>query len=473
MKKVLALAVAAVVLATVPAAAVDFTTYVAIGDSLTAGFASGGLAQPYQEGSYPALLARQMGTPVFEQPLVEYPGIPPVLVLVQLYPGPVLAPASDTPGMPLNAEYPYPYNNLGVPGADLYDLLFTTGDIYNLLAGNLDNVMHDLILRDGQHTALEQAIGLQPTFLTMWIGNNDILGAAVYATPIDGVTMTPVANFQEMYQQAAGALATYTSADMVFINIPDVTAIPFITTLEPYIVLPDGSHVPLIGSKGPLPEDAYVTLGAAPLLAQGIGIPVELGGTGIPLPEDLQITAAGAIPGVVLRPDEVAVINGRVAELNAIIAATAEAVGAKVFDVNSLLAEIASGELWAVGGLEIGTAYMVGGLFSYDGVHPQNIGYGLIAAELIDFINETYDLKNYGNEIPNVNMYEIMTGSAEDQPVPTPLTIADIQRLFTPDAFNTLQQMFAPRLENYRRPPRQGGRTTPDVRVLPKADPLR
>ena len=473
MKKVLALAVAAVVLATVPAAAVDFTTYVALGDSLTAGFASGGLAQPYQEGSYPALLARQMGTPVFEQPLVEYPGIPPVLVLLQLVPGPVLAPASETPGMPLNAEYPYPYNNLGVPGADLYDLLFTTGDIYNLLAGNFDNVMHDLILRDGEHTALEQAIGLQPTFLTMWIGNNDILGAAVYATPIDGVTMTPVENFQQMYQQAAGALAAYTDADMVFINLPSVTAIPFVTTLEPYIELPDGSHVPLIGSKGPLPEDAYVTLGAAPLLAAGIGIPVELGGTGIPLPEDLQITAEGVIPGVVLRQDEVAVIEERVATLNAIIAATADAVGAKVFDLNTLFGEIAAGELWAVGGLEVGTAYLVGGLFSYDGVHPQGIGYGLVASELINFINEAYELKNYGQEIPNVNMYEIMTGSAEDQPIPTPLTTADIQRVFTPEAFQTLQQVFAPRLENFRRPPRQGGRTTPDVRVIPKVETVR
>ncbi len=473
MKKVLALAVAAVVLATVPAAAVDFTTYVALGDSLTAGYASGGLAQPYQEGSYPALLARQAGAPVFEQPLVEYPGIPPVLILLQLYPGPVLAPASEIPGNPLNAEYPYPYNNLGVPGADLYDLLFTTGDIYNLLAGNLDNVMYDLILRDGEHTALEQAIGLDPTFLTLWIGNNDVLGAAVYATPIDGVTMTPVANFEQMYNTVAAALAGHTSADMVFINLPDVTAIPFITTLKPFIELPDGSHVPLIGSKGPLPEDAYVTLGASSLLAQGIGIPVELGGTGIPLPEDLQITAGGVIPGVVLRQDEVAVINDRVAAFNDIIAAAAESVGAKVFDVNAFFNKVAAGELWAVGGLEIGTDYLVGGLFSYDGVHPQSIGYGIIAAELIDFINEAYDLKNYGGEITNVNMYEIMTGSAEDQPVPTPLTTADIQRLFTPEAFQTLQRVFAPRLENYHRTPRQGGRVAPELGVKPKVDVLR
>ena len=95
-----------------------------------------------------------------------------------------------------------------MPGADLYDMLFTTGNIYNLLAGHQDNVMHDLILRDGEHTALEQAIGLQPTFVTMWIGNNDVLNAALAGTPVEGVTMTPVATFEQLYNTALGALRT-------------------------------------------------------------------------------------------------------------------------------------------------------------------------------------------------------------------------------------------------------------------------
>lgn len=453
MKKILAIAVAAVVLAAVPAGAVDFTTYVALGDSLTAGFSQGGLVETYQEYSYPKLLADQIGATVFEQPLVSEPGIPPILMLKQLLPSPVIVPSSDTPGQPLNATYPAPYNNLGVPGASLYDLLFTTGDIYNLLAGNTDNVMHDLILRDGEHTALEQAIGLNPTFVTLWIGNNDILGAAVYATPIEGVTMTPVANFQEMYQQALGALAQYTSADIVVINIPDVTSIPFVTTIKPYITLPDGTHVPLIGSKGPLPENAYVTLGASSLLAQGIGVPVEIGGTGIPLPEDMQIVGGHAVPGVVLRPEEVSIINDRVAAFNQIIQATADAVGAKVFDINSIFNRIANEGHWGVGGLEINTAYLLGGIFGYDGVHPQKIGYGMVASELIDFLNTTYGLKVRGELIPQVNMYNIMTGSPEDQPAPE-LTAQDARRAFTAEAFGALQKVFRPLRINVPRTPR-------------------
>ncbi len=128
--------------------------------------------------------------------------------------------------MPTNAEYPYPYNNLGIPGADLYDMIFQTGDITNLIQGNFDNVMFDIVLRNGINTALEQAIGLQPTFMTVWIGNNDELGAVLSGTAIDGVTMTPVEIFAGLYNNAIGALATNTTADIVLINLPYSTEIP-------------------------------------------------------------------------------------------------------------------------------------------------------------------------------------------------------------------------------------------------------
>lgn len=417
----------------------DFTQYVALGDSLTAGFSSGGLVQTYQQGSYPALLARQAGVADFEQPLVSEPGIPVLLTLQALLPNPVIEAPAVAPGAPINAEYPAPYNNLGVPGANLYDLIHTTGNIMNLLAGNQDNVMHDLILRDGEHTALQQAIGLQPTFVTMWIGNNDILGAAVYGTPVEGVTMTPVSDFTSMYQTALGALATNTSADIVVITLPDVAAIPFVTTVKPYITLPDGSHVPLIGSNGPLPEDAYVTLNGAALIAQGYGLPPGIpGANGEPLPEDLQIVGGNIIPGVVLRPEEVSIIRDRTAAFNNVIRDTAAAMGAKVFDINDLFSSIVQGDFGVLGGISLNSDFLTGGIFSYDGVHPQAVGYGLVAMSLIDFINQ-----NYGTSIPQVNMFQIMcpggdcAGPAESQAT---------HAVFSAQAVHQLLQVFPPDL---------------------------
>jgi len=302
MKRLVLATCAAVLLATPVFAQVDFSRYVALGDSLTAGFASGGLTEYYQTRSYPAVLAAQAGAADFEIPTVTAPGFPPLMALVSLDPT-VFETPTGAPGVPTNAELARPYNNLGVPQFTLYNMLFTPGDINNLLAGNIDNPFADLILRIPQvpdpatgelmdFTAITQAIALDPTFLTLWIGNNDILTAAVYGTPIEGVTMTPVETFQQMYGMAAGSLATYTSADMVFMTLPDVTSIAFVHAVEPFVDVPGVGRVPVLstdpetGEVVPLSEDHLLTLYAKAFLEQGIGLPTPIG-TGQPLPDDL------------------------------------------------------------------------------------------------------------------------------------------------------------------------------------------
>ncbi len=53
----------------------NFASYVALGNSITAGFQSAALTQKHQIYSYPNLLAEQMGVSNFEQPLLAYPGL--------------------------------------------------------------------------------------------------------------------------------------------------------------------------------------------------------------------------------------------------------------------------------------------------------------------------------------------------------------------------------------------------------------
>jgi len=91
--KILASVLALALLLPVAAFAVDtgsanFTKYVAIGDSLTAGFMSGSLYRSAQVNSYPALIHRQAtGTDTgFDQPLISEPGIPAALELKSLVP---------------------------------------------------------------------------------------------------------------------------------------------------------------------------------------------------------------------------------------------------------------------------------------------------------------------------------------------------------------------------------------------------
>ena len=451
MKKTLIVLTLAALLGVVPAGAqVDFTRYVALGDSMTAGLVSGGLVQYYQDRSYPALLAQQTGAPVFEMPTITEPGFPPLFELGSLSPL-VIEPNPGAPGLPTNATYPLPYNNLGVPTANLYDLPFTTGDIENLLAGNIDNAMHDLILRIPQvpdpttgqlipFTAMTQAIAQQPTFATMWIGNNDILTAVMTGSYIPGLTATPVDFFEELYGQALGALATMTSADIVVVNIPDVTTIPFVTTVSNYVEVPGLGTFQLMGEDGPILDEDYITLGAAPLIAQGYGLPGSP-----PLPEGLNFVTGDY--GVILRADEVAAINNHIAAFNTIIAGTAAAFGVPVLDINERYNEIVAGDPWILGGITITADFLTGGIFSYDGIHPQNIGYGLVAVELIDTINEAY-----GANIPQLNMDQILcSGGCFGRGVPIGTKASDV--IFGADAFERLKELFPITMPEARRVP--------------------
>ncbi len=447
MKKMMfATCLVALLAATQAKAQVDFSRYVALGDSVTAGFASGSLMDFYQQRSFAAVLADQAGAGTFEMPLVSEDGIPPILELVQLVPTPEIAPVGLLPGFPVNAEYPLPYNNLGIPGATLFDMIFQTGDITNLIQGNFDTVMFDIVLRNGINTALEQAIGLQPTFMTVWIGNNDILTAALVATPIDGVTMTPVDVFAGLYGNAIGALATNTAADIVLINIPYVTEIPFVTTVPPFVDIPGLGPTPLMGSNGPLTADSLVTLPAGELIALGYGLP-----GGPPLPEDFNFFTQE--PGFVLRPDEIEIINNQIDAFNQIIADTGEALGYPVLDINTRFSEIAGGDLWTLGGIYLSADFLLGGLFSYDGIHPQHIGQGLIAVELIELINA-----EFGTNIPQVDMSTVVFEGDWQTPGISPA--AAKETVFSLEAHEQLLKLFPPKLDQAPRIRRPSG-TTP------------
>src|SRR5436309_3315147 len=91
------------------------------------------------------------------------------------------------------------------------------------LAGAAAGGFHDLVLRGGG-TALAQGLSLKPTVLTLWTGNNDILGAALRGQAIEGVTMTPLASFRAAFQSVVNAVKA--SGAFVFAaNVPEVTSI--------------------------------------------------------------------------------------------------------------------------------------------------------------------------------------------------------------------------------------------------------
>jgi lysophospholipase L1-like esterase len=358
--------------------------YAALGDSLTAGYTNGSLVKDRQVSSYPYLIAHQMGIQGFEQPWMGQPGIPAELVVQQLLPSTVIAPKAASPGAPENLALARPYDNLGVPGATSVDCLTRVSD---------GGGFHDLILRKAG-TAVQQVGSLAPSMITLWIGNNDVLGGVVAGRVIDGQTITPAAVFRQTFQDIVTKVVA-TKALVVAANIPDVTTIPFVTTIPYYVVNPgnrqpvlvDGQKVPLLGPAGPLSAGSYVTLAASSLLAQGYGIPATLGGKGQPLPDN-----------VILDPSEIAILSERVVANNQAIAEICAASGIPVVDMNAVLAQIASGGR-SYAGIRLTATFLTGGMFSYDGIHPTELGYAVIANEFIATTNA-----QKGTTIPPVDL---------------------------------------------------------------------
>lgn len=360
----------------------DFSKFVSIGNSLTAGYQSGALYESSQIYSYGKLIADQIGAS-YEQPIVSDPGLGGRMVVKSL--DPFSTESQPSSGLPLNATLSTAYNNLGIPGIVLADVLATEASPSDFVG---INPLIDLILR-GNGTVLTQALSLQPTFMTVWIGNNDILG---YATSGGILPFTPIegdVNFGVLYTQLLGALAQSEVQNVVVANIPDVSAIPFFTTVGGQLLLQGISTV--VGTKSDNTVAALdltknlLTLRASEELAQGKGLTAEN-----PLSNS-----------VILDETEIETAKQVISSYNSSINAAATQFGFKVVDMNSFFNDVAKNGFES-DGIQFSAVYVNGGLFSLDGVHPSSQGYAVIANKFIEVINKEFSAK-----IPLINISTI------------------------------------------------------------------
>ena len=384
----------------------DFSKYVAIGDSLTAGYQSGGLVSDFQQYSFPNILSTQLGITDFQQPLISSPGIPAVMQLESL--SPISFYTSSETGVPLNLNLQRAYDNLGIPGTTLYNCLNPPS--------SSSNPFYQIILR-GLGNVISQAVSLEPKLITFWLGNNEILGGALSGKVIEGVTVFPVETFSALLDQAMTALVA-TKAKIVIINIPKTTDIPFVNTLSIYITNPitgeiikdeNGNPITYIGPEGFMTSGWYITLKAMPYISAGYGIPKSLGGNGQPLPDK-----------VTLSPSEIGKLNKMVDDYNKVLSDAAKKYSAILFDAYSLFSKITENG-YKIGGVTFTTNFITGGLFSYDGVHLNSLGYAIIANELINKINKTLEY--------NIPFYSYKDIFEKGNPVITPTKTTNFKNL--------------------------------------------
>lgn len=230
-----------------------FTKYVALGDSFAAGYSDGALFAKGQTNSYTNILSQQFvaaGGGAFTTPMmvdniggfssggVQIPKFPTRFVFDPKTSSPVNV--QGVSGTAITAHLTGTFNNMGVPGAKSFHLIapgygnlagvFTTPPTANPYFARFSSSATTSILAD--------AMAQTPTFFSLFIGGNDVLG---YATnggvptsqdPVLGDDITPTATFNFAYNTLVNTL-TANGAKGVVANLPYITTLPHFTTV-PY-----------------------------------------------------------------------------------------------------------------------------------------------------------------------------------------------------------------------------------------------
>lgn len=450
----------------------DFSNYVAVGNSLTSGYADGALYISGQQNSFPNILAGQFalaGGGMFTQPLVDDNTGGLLANGTQIQPNrfvltldadgnPAPTPLQGTPTTDIANVLEGPFNNMGVPGAKSFHLVAPGyGNIAGVAAGAA-NPYFVRFASSTDATIIGDAAAQSPSFFSLWIGNNDILsyatsgGTGVDQTGnLDPTTygandITDPNVFASVYNQEVQALTASASGGVVF-NIPDVTSIPFFTTV-PYNAIPldeataAGVNQAYVQYNGALAQYAALgvitteerdartinfTAGQNAIVIEDENLTTLLNPTNgqeIPkirqaTPDDLFVLTSSSIIGTladpsnpnsvigvgvpvgdqyVLIPEEQAMIATAQASYNATIQGLAQANGLAFVDARAILNQLAeSGIAFDAGTLT--STFATGGAFSLDGVHPTPRGYAYLANQAIAAINETY-----GSTLPMVSV---------------------------------------------------------------------
>lgn len=447
----------------------DFSKYVALGNSLTAGYSDNALFIAGQQGSYPNILASQfalVGGGEFKIPFMAdntgglLLGGTPIAGTRLYFNGSAPASVPGAPTTDITNVLSGPFNNMGVPGAKSFHLLAPG---YGNVAGVLSGQANPYFVRFASSpttTVLADALAQSPTFFSLWIGNNDVLA---YATS-GGVGVNQTGNlnpatygsnditdpnvFASVYTTLVDQL-TANGAKGVVANLPYVTTIPYFTTVPYNPVALDATTAAQLNAgyaaynNGLLFAQSNGLLSAAEVARRTISFsasstnPVvivdsyltNLSGFGIPsyrmaTSEDLIVLSARTFIGTtvggnpaqvngvsvpladnwVLSKDEIQEVKAATDAYNASIEAIAQAKGLAFVNANALQTQIANGGI-AANNYTVTSAYVTGGGFSLDGVHPSPRGYALIANKFLEAINETYGSNFKG---VNIGLYRIL-----------------------------------------------------------------
>ena len=362
-----------------------FKSYVALGNSITAGYQSGGINDSTQRQSYAFLLAGQMGTQYHYAALAK-PGCPGPIANTQTG-------ARVGGGGPLACAFRISssvtdiLNNVAVPGARVLDPSSSSTVASNALT--------TFIL--GGKSQAQRALDARPTFVSIWIGNNDVLeaGASGIIVPMAGVS-PGIVSTQAQFQTSYDAMIT-----QLVDSEPNLKGV--------LIGVVQVAGIPLMQSGALIASSAAIQAGISQAAGQTVTIHPNCTGSAslVSVPQLIPLIRSGAhppliscqpgvVPGTlvgdlfVLDATEQATLGAAIAAYNAYIQTKAAAIGFGYYDPNVSFAALkAAGAIPPFPNLA-STNQTFGTYFSLDGVHPSAAAHKLIANELIGVINVKY-----------------------------------------------------------------------------------
>ena len=369
--------------------------YVSMGNSITAGYQSDGINDSTQQRSYAVLFAGRANAPFFV-PSLQGRGCPPPITNNSMKP-PIRVGGDTAVTCDLRADERLFYvSNVAVPGATSFSP--TNND--TLFANS--NVLTTFIL--GGRTQVQAMQDADPTFVSAWIGNNDVLGAFTDSTNFGNPALvTPQPVFESNYGAMLDSIET-TGASVALIGVMDLTLSPFASRTAIYYCL---TYTDPLRCQAPLPTTPDPNLAGLAALGRwtvnvNCAAPAGLA-TLVPWTVAL-IKLKYAVAGLpqtldcandaqVITPAERDNIIAAVAGYNDYISSQATARGMAYFDLNPTLASADTVQVRPVPNFLpalAGQPVTFGTWFSLDGIHPSTVAHQLVADGLVAAVNEKF-----------------------------------------------------------------------------------
>jgi hypothetical protein len=386
-----------------------FDSYVAIGNSITAGFQSSGITDSTQRRSYAFLLAQSMGTR-FAYPSLNNPGCPSLINNFLLQSRVSAIPCS------LRGQATDGMNNLGVPGAWSYDP--------NSQSSPSSTGLTQFFL--GGKSQVQRAREMNPTFASIWIGNNDVLGpsgtacttAFVGACTVTFANMTNSTTFSATYDAIVDSLLlTSPNLKGVLIGVVDVTNAPLYfavtaltantnnikTAFDAIACGPGTSSTTCVAGATTINPNCSTSPGNKALINIMLAFTIRTTPAIPALISCVQNVPAAPVGDLlVLDSAEAKAVSDTVAKYNTYISAKATALGWAYYNPNvDLVALRTTGTvvrtlpLVAAGNFSATAPFGTG--MSLDGVHPNAAVHLIVANAIITAINA-----KYGSTLPAV-----------------------------------------------------------------------